>query len=80
MTREEASELLRRRLTTMGGVLGGVMGVIWIVVALLVVPGFPDAGSPPFIVLLFLSVVLLAAAGAYAGRRVWRKNVSGDAK
>lgn len=80
MTPGEASALLRRRLITMGSLLGGVMGIIWIVVALLVVPGFPDAGSPPFLVLLFLSVLFLAAAGAYAGRRVWRKNVSGDAK
>jgi apolipoprotein N-acyltransferase len=80
LTRAEASVLLRSRLMAIGALFGGVMGIIWVFVALVIVPGFPDAGSPPFLVITFLSVILLAASGAYAGRRAWRKNVSGSAK
>ena len=64
---------------TIGGLLGTAMGVIWIVVALIAVPGFPDFGSAPFLMISFLSVLLLAAAGMFAGRRVWKRSVSADA-
>lgn len=75
LSRDEAVTLLKKRLTVIGGLLGFLMGLLWTLVAVLLVPGFPEPFSAPFLVISFTSLLLLSAGGVWSGRRFWRKSL-----
>ena len=74
--REQASLLLRKRLSWIGGSVGVLMALFWITLSTLFIGSFPRAGSPVFLIFLFLAVLLLGFAGMMLGRRYWRRIVS----
>lgn len=72
-----AAALLRRKLVTIGGIAGGLMGLLWSLVAGLLFRGFPSIGSPTFLVIAFLSIVILGGAGLLTGRYAYTRIISG---
>ena len=74
---DEATNLLKRRLVTIGGVVGGLMGLLWSVVAGLLFPGFPPLNSVFFLVLAFVAVVILGGAGLLVGRYAFTRIMAG---
>ena len=73
---EEASALLRKRLTTFGVILGILMSILWVLISSLLLSTFPRFGSPAFLLFLVVSMLILALLGAWAGRRVWKRTIS----
>ena len=74
---QAAADILRRRLVTIGGIAGGLMGLIWSLVAGFFFPGFPSVGSPIFLVITFISILVLGGAGLLTGRYAYTRIISG---
>lgn len=74
---EKAADLLRRRLMTIGGGVGTLMGIAWVLLTAAIFPGFPPFGTPPFYILLFLAVIILGGSGLLVGRYFYTKIMAG---
>lgn len=68
--------LLERRLVAIGGTVGAIMGLLWSLIAGLFFKGFPPIGSPMFLVLTFLAILLLSGAGLLTGRYAYTRIIS----
>lgn len=78
LTPEQAADLLRKRLMTIGGVTGGLMGIGWGLLSSVVFSAFPPFGTGPFYVLLFLAAILLGGSGLLLGRYFYTKITRGN--
>ena len=75
LDRDQASELLKKRLSWIGGSIGILMGLLWAFVSAWLIPAFPRVGSPVFLIFLFLALLLMGFGGMMTGRRYW-KNIT----
>lgn len=76
MSRDQAAFLLKRRLMTLGAIGGGLAGVLWTLLCGLFFDQFPGLGSGPFLLILFLSMIVLGGAGMMIARWRWSKIVA----